>query len=614
MRKKLLTKFLSVAMSVALIAQPATAFAADSSYKMNERITAADSTTEKGITTFAGDSISDATSISLGTTYNGSITETNEKDYYKFTLNSSGKVTLSASVAMTDVSYGIYDDSGNELWVRSPSWNSTTELISTNEDIDLTKGTYYFSIGEHYNSTGNYSFKLNFSSANESFTEAENGSDNSLNTANNVSLNTSYNGQLAINDEKDFYKFNLSTSGRITISATAKMMYIHYYIYDSSGNELWGIGPSWNSTTEVISTNEVVDLTKGTYYFVAAQYYDTTGNYSFKLNFSSANESFAETGNGIDNSLNTANSISLNSTYKGQLAINDEKDFYKFSLPTSGRITISATAKIGYIHYYIYDSSGNELWGSNGSWNSTTEETLVSEKVDLNKGNYYFSVQQYYSCTGPYSFKLSTHTHKYEDVITKATPTSNGKIVKKCSCGVTNGTSTIYAPKTIALSSTSYAYDGKMKKPTVTVKDSKGKTISSSKYKVTYSSGRKNVGKYTVKVTFKSKYYSGSMSKTFTIKPKATSISKLTAKSKAFTAKWKKQTSQVSGYQIQYSTSKGFSSKTTKNITKNSTTSATYKKLKAKKKYYVRIRTYKKVSGTTYYSSWSSVKSVTTKK
>ena len=44
------------------------------------------------------------------------------------------------------------------------------------------------------------------------------------------------------------------------------------------------------------------------------------------------------------------------------------------------------------------------------------------------------------------------------------------------------------------------------------------------------------------------------------------------------------------------------------------TTSKTVKSLKAKKKYYVRVRTYKTVSGTKYYSSWSKAKSVTTKK
>ncbi len=43
---------------------------------------------------------------------------------------------------------------------------------------------------------------------------------------------------------------------------------------------------------------------------------------------------------------------------------------------------------------------------------------------------------------------------------------------------------------------------------------------------------------------------------------------------------------------------------------KDSATRATLKELVSKKKYYVRIRTYKVVSGKKYYSKWSSKKSV----
>ena len=39
-----------------------------------------------------------------------------------------------------------------------------------------------------------------------------------------------------------------------------------------------------------------------------------------------------------------------------------------------------------------------------------------------------------------------------------------------------------------------------------------------------------------------------------------------------------------------------------------------YKKLKPKKKYYVRVRTYKTVNGVKFYSEWSSAKSVKVKK
>lgn len=96
-------------------------------------------------------------------------------------------------------------------------------------------------------------------------------------------------------------------------------------------------------------------------------------------------------------------------------------------------------------------------------------------------------------------------------------------------------------------------------------------------------------------------------------KPSATQITSIKAIDNGFKVKWKKKS--CTGYQVQYSTSKKFTSKTSKTlkVNKAKTTSKTVKKLKAKKKYYVRVRTYKTVKKKNYYSKWSANYSVTTK-
>ena len=176
-------------------------------------------------------------------------------------------------------------------------------------------------------------------------------------------------------------------------------------------------------------------------------------------------------------------------------------------------------------------------------------------------------------------------------------------------------TTKIRYPKTIKLSTKSYTYNGKAKKPSVTVKDSSGKKLTEDKdYTVTYPSGRKKVGSYKVKVKFKGNY-SGTEYLTFKINPKATKLSGISAGKKSLKVKFKEQHSQTTGYEIQYSTSKKFTKSTTKTKTvkKNTTTSITLKSLKANKKYYVRVRTYKTVDGKKYYSAWSSYKYKKTK-
>ncbi len=211
-----------------------------------------------------------------------------------------------------------------------------------------------------------------------------------------------------------------------------------------------------------------------------------------------------------------------------------------------------------------------------------------------------------------------THTHKYVQILQPATFQKDGVKMKKCSCGKILEQQAIYQLKKAELSQSEMVYNGKSKKPSVKVTDRLGRIISSRNYQLVYQNNI-NVGQATVVVIFKGDY-KGSQKKNFTIDPKGTSLSKLKAKKKGLTISWNRQASQTSGYEIQYSTSSKFTKKATKTVTvKNSrTTSRSISKLKAKKKYYVRIRTYKnaKVNGKTkkFYSGWSKSKSVKTKK
>ena len=94
-------------------------------------------------------------------------------------------------------------------------------------------------------------------------------------------------------------------------------------------------------------------------------------------------------------------------------------------------------------------------------------------------------------------------------------------------------------------------------------------------------------------------------------KTKFTSVTNVATKKMALT--WVKR-SNATGYIIQYSTSSTFASAKTVRIDRYTTVSTTVGNLVKDKKYYVRIKTFKTVSGTKYYSGWSDVMSVTIKK
>ena len=256
-------------------------------------------------------------------------------------------------------------------------------------------------------------------------------------------------------------------------------------------------------------------------------------------------------------------------------------------------------------------------------WKTAALEIIVTDEVDIPQGKTltYTGKTQTGVPEGE-GYSIEGNTGKDAGEYT-ATLTLNDKDNYTWSDGTTEDKTVkwkIAAKKitpTVTLSTSAYTWDGKVKKPTVTVKNGSAK-LATSQYKVTYASGR-NVGKYTVKVTLKGNY-SGSKTVTFKINPKGTSLKTLTKASKAVTVNWTKQStkmsaSRITGYQIQLATDSKFTqNKKLVTVKGYSNVSKKVTGLKGGKKYYVRIRTYKTVSGQKYYSSWSKYKTVTTKK
>lgn len=145
------------------------------------------------------------------------------------------------------------------------------------------------------------------------------------------------------------------------------------------------------------------------------------------------------------------------------------------------------------------------------------------------------------------------------------------------------------------------------------------------KGKITYKTGNKKVatvnskgkvtvkgtGKATITVTAKATSTYSKCVKKITVYgvPKKPEMKKLTAGKKKFTVQWKKD-KKADGYQVQYSTDKKFKKNVKSVNVSKKNTKATVKKLKKRKTYRVRVRSYKKINGKKYYSGWGKVKSV----
>ena len=224
----------------------------------------------------AGSDIDDATSISLNTKYTGALSDNNDADFYKITLNEAGLFNIKGIFRTSHVRWRIYDDFGSRLDYETDSIDNLSQRGTFDNFWYLTKGTYYVSIDRYgYGTTGAYTFTLTHKSANESLVEDQGGSNNNSDDANQIALNKTYKGQLALNDEEDWYKFTVPKKETVKVIGRAQED-VRWKIYEETDGIMTSVWDRWNDSLE-----SDIDLNAGDYYLVV--YKGNSANYQFKL-------------------------------------------------------------------------------------------------------------------------------------------------------------------------------------------------------------------------------------------------------------------------------------------------------------------------------------------
>ncbi len=319
----------------------------------------------------------------------------------------------------------------------------------------------------------------------------------------------------------------------------------------------------------------------------------------------------------------------------------DQSFYYKFTVTQKGYLTLYgdnpylAESDNGMLQpfFNVIDANGNCLWRH---YYDLGDEPAAKHgyKIGLNPGTYYFTVT-----TGLYSLKNATGAMKYSFAFTpdnyfETEPNNTKESANTYILGTTmsgeystrpwsfwgKGPCDDFFKMTLQKGKT-YIFKASMYERNLTPQDFRVEDADGEK--VFGCRDFKN-GVYTFVCPATGTYYfragTDSVAMNGTVQPYSfsvnekqvkvaeTSIKKITSKKKAATVTWQKK-SGVTGYQIQYSTSKAKIAKGKKaNVKGASKKSTTIKKLKSKKNYYFRIRAYKKVNGKTYYSAWSHVK------
>lgn len=540
---------------------------------------------------------------------NTSVQISTQERKYQFTIEKQGKIELSATpvngsrVTGCLVLYEI-DEDGNEIQIVSDGniHNDYGYTSLNTTPVRLPAGTYI--IGYYISSPPlqQTQAKLTIQYTEENANEYESEKNNTWSTANTIELNKEYTANLQSYNDEDIYQFNLEQEGSLYVNLRnaerfVDMWKVALYAEDEYGNH--NLINSWSNTANTNSKFTRYRLPKGKYYIQVSggsrfgdEYnYSMIDSIDYTIGTTYVAETNADSEIEYNDLIDTANQINTNTEYKANIATIQDVDYFMFTMEKASKVTIQMRQEVDTVIAGLYNVT---LYQKDGNGNLVMYDRFITTSNKVSWGNEVTTPE------GTYIICVKNNTGWAED--------KNDYILKVIQSPII----TTMDSSNVQLSKTSFIYNGKAQKPTITVIDNGGNIVDTTNYTISYSNN-KNVGQASVTVTFVGNY-SGTVRKTFNIVPKGTSLSKVTAQKKGFTVKWKKQTKQITGYEIQYSTNSKFKgAKTVKNI-KAKTTTKRISKLKAKKKYYVKIRTYKTVKGRKYYSDWSKSKKVVTKK
>lgn len=270
---------------------------------------------------------------------------------------------------------------------------------------------------------------------------------NSIATANSLSFDTPVNGQLSSGTDKDYYAVSLTAPTVLSIQFTPPSgTYWDFVIkfYKADGTLI--------SSTQTTKSTSLYGLaaSAGNYYIAVMPYYSSSyesGTYQIQASKTTLSLSSFETES--NDTIATANSLSLGAPVSGQLSSGTDKDYFVINASSQGVMNILFTPPTGaYWDYKVnaYSADGTLLAG----WTTTTEKTYQIGVPAA--GNYYVAVTPYYSSS--YEKDFYKITLSFTGSSSSATTTSTTTSTTKLATTTTTTSTTKLATTTTSTSTT----------------------------------------------------------------------------------------------------------------------------------------------------------------
>lgn len=352
------------------------------------------------------DDIKNSNLIECNIKYAGKLADEKDVDYYMFTLQDKGSISIDFNHTKMDSDYNYW-----EVFLLSEKDETLIKLQSSGSEVDTTSnkvrvgaGKYYLKVISNYYSDERYVFKINYKDENDSYeTEPNN---NLTSQANIVQLNQEYIGNISDDEDVDYYKFSIDKKMKLNIQFKHEKL--------ASEQDLWKISLLGESTTpisEFVSMgNEItkkslnVRLAPGSYYIkIEGSYYKSNEDYSFTIY---AEEEQVNTETEPNDDFKNANEIQLGTEIIGNIQALSDTDYYRFSINQDSDIHLT------FKHQIVDD--GNVLWmieiipenseqevlsdtGQNKLRIEGNSPTDINQSYRLKSGVYYVRIEPNYS-------------------------------------------------------------------------------------------------------------------------------------------------------------------------------------------------------------------------
>lgn len=241
------------------------------------------------------ETMSTATDVNTNTNINGQISSSSDKDYYKFTVSSTGDLSLVLSNLPKNYDLKLYNVSGTLLGQSIHTGTTPDTITKTN----LSAGTYYALVCGVSGANNNSCYTLKISTFSGQTCSNNYEPNESKSSAYTLPLNTDITGQIAASSDKDYYKFVLTSAQNIELKLNNLPANYNLKLYSSSGSLL---GSSLNTGTnpETITKTGLNAGTYIAYIYSPYGYYSNSQCYSFRVSTSSSSSARMQGGEDDD--------------------------------------------------------------------------------------------------------------------------------------------------------------------------------------------------------------------------------------------------------------------------------------------------------------------------